>query len=274
MSSPGRSRKLSIGLASVLAMLQSGAAVGAQSDVDWQFAVSSGLTLEPIVGLVDVPELVGNGCGPEVPVTIELYGTPSTAKAPIGMIQFEVTGRQPQGGACSSARVVVRRVGARTAEAMPMEESGYEVPAVIAYEHVGQWFRIALPRGSAWMMSANPQNFRSYPEMLQQDRLNHMTPGWDGRLWNRPGAGFARAVSAKAKGLVTGQQDAADWLQHRSVDVDVLAIRRIGKELWIQVRVTDGHCGGVDEPRTLDTGWIPAHRPTGKPSVWFYSRGC
>jgi hypothetical protein len=42
--------------------------------------------------------------------------------------------------------------------------------------------------------------------------------------------------------------------------------------MWIQVRVTDGHCEGGSA--TLDTGWVPAHGVTRKPSVWFYSRGC
>lgn len=224
------------------------------------------------MGLIDIPELVGDGCGPEVPATIKLYGSPSKAKPSTGVIEFVVTGRQPQGVSCSDARVALTRAGARTAEVMPAEESEYEIQALIAYERAGQWFRIAVPHGSAWMMNTHPEHFHPYPKLLQ-DKLTHMTVGWDGRLWSRPGASSARAVSPKVKPLLKGQEDAGNW-RTPNVDVDVLAIRHVAGKTWIQVRVTDGHCGDGN-PVTLDTGWVPAYHPEGKrPLVWFYSRGC
>jgi|EndMetStandDraft_3_1072993.scaffolds.fasta_scaffold159933_2 hypothetical protein len=274
MSPTERLRKPLLGLVCVLTMLQICAAAEAQADWEWGHAVHNGLTRERIVGLIDIPGLDGNACGPEVPVTIDLYGIPSKAKPPIGVLEYIVIGREPQGGACSGVRVALTRAGARAAEVMPVEESGYEIKAVIAYERVGQWFRIALPRGSAWMMSSKQEHFHPYPTLLK-DSLAFMTAGWDGRLWRTPDTSSTSAVPSKVKALLTriaaGEKQG---VQMGNVDVDVLAIRRVAGEIWIQVRVTEGHCGDDEKPATLGTGWLPAHRPDSKPSVWFSSRGC
>lgn len=117
------------------------------------------------------------------------------------------------------------------------------------------------------MMNTRPRNFQPYPQLLRE-RLTHMTSGWDGRLWSTPDAPSAKAVASAVKRIIQQADDG-----QRDVDVDVLAIRDVGGQPWIQVRVVDGHCGDAT-PVTLDTGWIPAHRATRKPSVWFYSRGC
>jgi hypothetical protein len=275
MSSPGRLRGLSIGLASILAALQSGAVARAQSPVDWNHAVHGGLTNERILGLIDVPHLAGSKCDPEKPVTIELYDTPSTAKPSSGEIEFGVTRQQPGVSPCEVTYVSLRRAGARSAGPVLTEESGYEIPALIAYERAGRWFRIALPRGSAWMMMRDPQHFEQYPGFLLKDHLTFMAAGWDGRLWSTPGGSSAKVLSPKLKSFLKrleGYQKEGMNLREK-VDVDVLAVRRVGGEMWIQVRVTDGHCDGA-ESVTLDTGWVPAHGVTRKPSVWFYSRGC
>src|SRR5688572_6210311 len=95
MSSPGRCRRLSVGMACVLAALQSGAVARAQSAFEWVHAVHSGLTNERILGLIDVSNLAGSECDSEEPVTIELYDTPSTAKPSSGQIEFGVTSQGP-----------------------------------------------------------------------------------------------------------------------------------------------------------------------------------
>jgi hypothetical protein len=273
MSSPGRLRGLSIGLACVLAALQSGAVARAQFSVDWNHAVHSGLTNERILGLIDLRHLAGK-CDPEEPVTIKLYDTPSTARPSSGQIEFGVTGQQPSGSSCDVTYISLRRAGARSAGPMLTEESGYEIPALIAYERAGRWFRVALPRGSAWMMRRDPQHFEQYPDFLLEDHLNFMAAGWDGRLWSTPGGSSAKILSPKLKSFLKRLEGARkEDVNIGEVDVDVLAVRRVGGEMWIQVRVVDGHCDGA-ESVTLDTGWVPAHGVTSKPSVWFYSRGC
>jgi hypothetical protein len=275
MSSIGKLSKpwlgLGLGLACACTFVASGAVSAAQRPWDWVFAVHNGLTRERVVGLLDVPQLVSDAGVPEKPAVIKLYGTPSAAKPPLGVMEVEAG--EPK-ASCRDRSVVFRRANERGGECMPMEESGYENPAVIVYERTGQWFRIALQRGSAWMMSSSPKHFHPYPELLK-DRLSMMTEGWDGRLWSTPGAPSARAAVPKVKALLDGlEKSRREGGDAGNVDVEVLAIQRVGGEAWIQVRITDGHCGDKDEPGTLDTGWIPAHRATGKPSVWFYSRGC
>jgi hypothetical protein len=198
MSSPGRLRGLSTGLACVLAALQSGAVARAQFFVDWSHAVNNGLTNERILGLIDVAPLAGSNCDPEQPVTIKLYDTPSTARPSSGQIEFGVTGQQPAGSRCEVTYISLRRAGERSGEPMLTEESGYEYPALIAYERAGRWFRIALPRGSAWMMRRDPQHFEPYPDFLLKDHLTFMAAGWDGRLWSIPGGSSAKVPGKKA----------------------------------------------------------------------------
>lgn len=50
---------------------------------------------------------------------------------------------------------------------------------------------------------------------------------------------------------------------------------------WFKVRLPEGSvmthsiCESIkEEPKVAAEGWLPAHSPTGEPSVWFYSRGC
>jgi hypothetical protein len=265
-------RKPLLGVACAFAITLSAGVLAEQSTPGWEHAIHNGLTRERVVGLVNVPELVGGGCGPEVPATIALYSAPSAEKPPIGSIEFVVAGRKAQGVSCEFARVALQRAGAPSAEAMPMEESGYEIPAAIAYERVGKWFRIALPDGSGWIRRDVEAHFLPYPELLQ-DQLTHLTSGWDGTLRSTAGGVSAKAMSPKLKSFLKKLKDDGGEDAAGLVDVDVLASRRVGGEMWIQVRVTDGHCGD-DESVTLDTGWVPAYRATGKPSVWFYARGC
>lgn len=265
MFSPGKLRTLSLGLLGVLAASQSGTGAGAQP-VERGWAVNHGLTKDRIIGLIDVSPHVVGPCNSDKPVTIELYDTPSTAKPPSGRIEVAVASQPPPGSPCAITSVDWRRAGAPSAEQALTEESGYEILALIAYERAGRWFRIALPRGSAWMMN-RPGNFQRYPELLK-DHLTHMAAGWDGKLWSTPGVSSARPVSSAVKRVIQQAKDAQS-----DVDVDVLAVRHVSGEPWIHVRVTDGHCRGAD-PVKIDTGWVPAHRPTHEPSVWFYSRGC
>jgi hypothetical protein len=222
---------------------------------------------ERLVGLLNLPDMIPQPCGPETPVSLNLYATPSAAKAPIGALAYEVSGRTPNGVACNGIRTVLRRVPGGAVESVPMEESDYEVSSAIVYQQSGPWFRIALTGGSAWIRRDDSKDFLRYPEMLQE-RLTHLAAGWDGRLWRTPGASSARAVSPEVKSLLKAMTDA-----NSDVDVDVLAVRRIRGEAWIQVRVLNAHCGDGDHV-TIDTGWVPAYRATREPSVWFYSRGC
>jgi hypothetical protein len=258
-----------LGLVCGSALFLSDAVLLAQPGPDeWSHAIHYGLTRERVIGLVDVPELVGEGRNFDVPVATKLYGTRSEAKPPIGVMEVEIADVETSRLSCGSHTVVLRRANTRTTECMPMSESGYEIQAAIVYERTGPWVRIALQRGSAWMKSGNPEHFHEYPKMLV-DNLTYIPDGWDGRLWRTPGESPAGAVSPKVKALLKAVEGRND-----GVAVDVLAVRRIRGGAWIQVRVVDGHCDGPGDPVTIDTGWVPAYRATRGPAVWFYSRGC
>ena len=58
--------------------------------------------------------------------------------------------------------------------------------------------------------------------------------------------------------------------------VQVVSSQRSDGQLWFQIEVMS-HSGCEDiinEPKAIDRGWVPAHSPSGQPSIWFFSRGC
>jgi hypothetical protein len=227
----------------------------------WTQSVLANRLPERVIGLLNVPEVRGDGCGPEKPQTANLYQSPSADNGPIGTITLHVTGRLPDGSSCDSVTIVVHRPGGADEE-LPTEETDYEVQAAVVYEHSGPWFRIGLQRGSAWIKREDAGDFKSYPEVLI-DKLAYVKRGWNGTLWRTPGAGPAAHIPS-------------GWTRYlnRDVEVDVLAVRTVRAEPWIQIRLVTERCG---EPLTgvvTAIGWIRAYKPSGENSAWFASRGC
>jgi hypothetical protein len=111
----------------------------------WEHAVAAELIHERVIGLLDIPEIIGAGCGPREPRPATLYATPSRSRAPVGAITLLVTGRQPDGSACNSAQLVVRRRDG-SHEELPSEETDYEIRAALVHERSGLWFRLSHPR--------------------------------------------------------------------------------------------------------------------------------
>ena len=228
---------------------------------NWQWAVSANLTRERVVGLLTLPEIVGEGCGPAQPEIAALYGEPSTASRPVGSIAFRVADRQPDGGSCGSALLVVRVEG-KDDEELPADEISYEIPAAVVYERSGPWFRVALQRGSAWITRKDAGNFQSYPELLKE-RLSYVRKGWDGRLSPAPGSG-------------PGIRLPVAWSRYLAdnIPVEVLEVQRVGDVPWILVRLQTESCGEALAGVEPATGWIPAYQASGRTAVWFYARGC
>jgi hypothetical protein len=60
------------------------------------------------------------------------------------------------------------------------------------------------------------------------------------------------------------------------IQIEVLGTTQQGDQTWLHVRlVTDLLCG--NEKVSLfppAEGWVPAYRPDGTTTAWFYSRGC
>jgi hypothetical protein len=219
---------------------------------DWHFAVSQGLIKERVIGLLSLPEVVAPECAPTKPTRVNLYASPSTGRPPSGSIEPS-----------RDCHILVRLAGSSVEEPLPTEESGYETSAAVVYQRDGRWFRIALQHGSAWVARDNPNDFLPYPEILT-DRLSYVKEGWDGRMWNTPGA------SGAARALPSG------WRSHlkRNIPIDFLGSRRVGNEMWIHVRLNTEICGQSFDGVTSVDGWVPAYSPSGAPSAWFYSRGC
>ena len=232
-----------------------------QLEPEWNRAVSNDLIRERVVGLLDLPELVDQGCGPAVPRRMPFHDAPSSASAVRRYAEYLVTGRASDGSQCGTARLVVRSDNGSDEE-LPAEESDYEILAAVVYERRGSWFRIALQQGSAWVERSDPSEFHSFPDMLQQ-RLSHIREGWDGSLWRVPGSGVASPVAAGWQKYLDG-----------NVSVDVLEVRRIGNDDWLRVELRVETCGRELSGVQSTTGWIPAYRATGGPTVWYSSRGC
>jgi len=224
--------------------------------------VSTNQTQEPVVGLLNLPEIVGDGCGQAAAKSLDVYAAPSTTSTLLGSIRFRVTDRQADGGACGSTQLVLRRVDSDADDELPTDESGYEIPAAIVYQRSALWFRIALPRESGWVLRSSDADFEPFPELLVH-KLAYLRKGWNGSWWQTPGAGSATRI-------------AAGWTRYLEDDipVDVLDVRLVRNRAWLRILLKTESCGETLNGVTPAPGWIPAYQPSEAPSVWFYARGC
>ena len=236
----------------VLVLLTVGVSVHAQTQ--WDYLVE---TPERIIGILDLEDIVAGGCGPAPNrATAPVFDKPSETGARAGTIYwYEVPDT-----ACD---LMIERPGG-IKEVLPSLESGYEVPAAIVYERRGEWFRIRLKAGSAWIRRTGQDDFLSYPEMLK-DQMPEILQGWDGALRASPGT----------TGRTTPLSDRWRALLDRTLSAQYLGSRRVGRDLWLHVRLAaKTPCDSEYEGVTDVTGWIPAYRPNGTPTMWFASRGC
>jgi hypothetical protein len=239
----------------VLACLLSVLLAGAQEPNSSQ-AIADSVLDERVIGLLNLPEIVGDGCGPSEPTTVSIYASPSKeGRSPIGSLEMP---RSPAG----PCQLLVKRVGQDTRIAVPYHESGYELPAAIVYERRGRWFRIALDLGSAWI-DRDPVGFLPYPALLKGN-LAYLVPNWDGLLRQAPGA------AAPLKRLSPA------WKAHLAelIPIELLGVRRVGGETWLHVQLGVESCGEVFEGVKPVEGWVPAYRSDGDTNAWFASRGC
>ena len=213
-------------------------------------------TPERIIGLLDLPDIVEGGCGSAPKrATARVFRGPSQNQPAAGTIYWHEIPDIECG-------LMIEGTGG-IKEQIPTLESGYEVPAAIVYERRGSWFRIALKSRSVWIRNEARENFLSYPDLLDE-HLPFLPQGWDGIVRAAPGP--TSAVTPLA-----GWRDLLD----RGLSIQYLGSRRVGKDLWIHLRLAaKGACDQMYEGVTDVSGWIPAYRPNGAPAVWFSSRGC
>ena len=218
---------------------------------NWNWAISEGLTKERVIGLLNLPEIILPECAPSEPMRANLYDGPSKQRAATRSIARD-----------ENCRILVRRAQDNSEEQLPAEESGYETLAAIVYQRSGLWFRIALQQGSAWITRDTSNGFLPYPELLKE-RLAYLRKGWDGRLWDTPGASATKPLPS-------------NWKSHaaENIPLQFLGARRLSGGLWIHVRLETESCGESLEGVKPAEGWLPAYRSSGQASAWFYSRGC
>ena len=139
-------------------------------------------------------------------------------------------------------------------------EVGYEEPAAVVFGMREGWYELRLTDGrSGWLPPEFSGTYFAYPDVAV-NRLNYIERPWHGFVWPSPGAG--NPVRAP---VVPGQ---------REVPVEVHEVQVIGGYPWLRISVLrESPCEGGDGSSTV-AGWIPAHRPSGAPAVWYYSRGC
>ena len=229
------------------------------------FVVAQSQTEERPAGLLALPEVFGESpCDVSEVKKLELYATPSKQPAPIAIIERLNPSRGPDDAECNQAQVMVRLISYNTSERLPTDESGYEEVRAVVYEQSGYWFRIALPRGSAWIERPDSSGFFSYPDQLSGESfLTYLRPGWDGKIWNSPGDGQAAPAPAGWRALVREQ-----------IPVRVASTRVVRGEKWIHVFFEAESCGQSFGNLPPLEGWLPAYRSSRDTSIWFHSRGC
>jgi len=236
--------------------------VGSQTQAtDWNFAVSQGRISGSVKGLLRLPEAVGDGCGSGALRVFALQSIATATAPPVGTLRYQVSGRTADGSSCDWARFVMERAGGGD-EAVPTDESDYEIASLVVLSRRGPWFQVALQNERAWIRHDAEADFLAYPELLT-DRLAYLRAGWDGRLWPSP--------DAKAP-----QPAPAGWPKSTSdhVIIEMLGVRRVGDASWIRIRTLSANpCDDSSAPPSV-TGWLPAYRVSGETTAWFYSRGC
>jgi hypothetical protein len=147
-------------------------------------------------------------------------------------------------------------------------ESGYEVPALAVFERrsvvatpATAWYRIAIERDGrrfGWMRSDAPYHDLA-SLVATSERLTYLTPAWDGRLFDQPGAARSRLAASAPTGRTERGYTA-------------LRSRIVGGRLWIEIEIQDLVCQGPNV--VADKGWIPIRDTSGALLVWYRSRGC
>jgi hypothetical protein len=211
-----------------------------------------------VLGLVSLPEVFGNGpCHPFEPGTVSLFASPNAAM-PIAVIQVDQQWSFAPHGGCEGLKVSVHRDRA-TAE-LPTREYANESPAAIVLEARDGWFKIRLATGAGWLRPSTRARFMPLADLFSEyPTLTAITDAHSGPLREEPD-GVASAPKSASPGA----------------PVRVLELRQRGAQTWLHVAVmSHSVCeAAAGPPEVVGLGWVPAHAPSGEPTVWFSSRGC
>jgi hypothetical protein len=141
------------------------------------------------------------------------------------------------------------------------EEIGYEEPAIAVWRVAHPWYLVAANDSlRGWIRIPDGASVVPLADLLME-RLAYLTGAWDGTLSATPGRGTPVAVV----GVTRDDGEAS---------VSVQGARMVGDTLWVHVQVHDqSPCESTGDPKVIGDGWVRAWT-SGKPTVWYYSRGC
>ena len=217
------------------------------------------VTPRRVVGLVEIPRLFGAsgsedgppGSAPPVPgAAVTLFHEPNDR---------------------STVALTIR-----DREELDVREHGYEELSAAAYGRRAGWFLLrSKDKHFAWLSPRDAGEFRPYPQLFK-DALVYLTRDWDRTLRDAPGGKIKSRVPPDPDDPSTVDPE-RDWGNAgvRPADVVVVALREHAGEWWAHVRVGPSLCASdTDPPPVIAEGWVPAYSKTGRPTLWFYSRGC
>ena len=221
-------------------------------------SASSAVAQDRVLGLLSLPEVFGNGaCDRFSPREVRLHAVPGGAA--VGLVHVVRNWTFQGNGGCEGLQVAVRMQGAAEERPLPTQEYEYEAPAAIVLQQRGRWFKLRLATGSAWALASEQDVFRSL-ENLFENALTYLTSDWSRQVSAAPG------VRGRAARIPAGMAEPS---------IHVISSQRSGGQLWFEIEVmSHSGCEDIKEPTAIDRGWVPAHSPSGQPSIWFFSRGC
>jgi hypothetical protein len=118
-------------------------------------------------------------------------------------------------------------------------------PDIVVFDRLPGWFQVALHR----------DDWQTEPKVWIQDSL----------AWR-----FHPVVSEADRERLAEEA----WGREHD-DVRVVSVRQIAGAYWLEIEVVSHSICTSREPPTVEArGWIPAHAPSGEPTIWFAARGC
>jgi len=218
--------------------------------------VTSVIAEEPIIGLLTLPEVLGEGpCDDFSPEEIMLYSG-MDKKLTSGVIKVDEFWTFPDLGGCEGLTVNTHIGDGQKGHALLTKEYRYEAAAAIVLETQGDWFKLKISSGSAWIQGTKKGKY--FPlEYLFKNKMAYIESSSGIKV-------FRESSIYDSIGLVSN----GDF-------VNVIKTVNVDSKYWHHIQILDSSgCESIEPPEVLYEGWISAHTATGKLTTWFYSRGC
>ena len=147
-------------------------------------------------------------------------------------------------------------------ESVETKEFDYEAPAAVVYEIVDGWVLIHITDSSknefGWVSPHARGPIHPLMDLLNSG-LCYLEEDWDGMLYEN-----VNTLKGTKRMQAAGKRR----------DINIVRSKEHQGALWLEVELLGpGHCK-KENPEVIAKGWVPAHKKSGKPNVWFYSRGC